>query len=191
MIRRSLIPLFICQCIGSACSPAGSRRDTTATGNARAPAPVTPSPWAITPRGLGPLHAGMTRAQAESVLGGSLSIGGDTAWKDCAYASTDRLPPGVRVMVEGGSIARIDVERGTIATAEGAAIGDSEDRVRQLYAGRVVTSPHKYTNGHYLTVKPTALADSSYRMVFETDGQRVTVYRAGRVPQVEYVERCG
>ncbi len=29
------------------------------------------------------------------------------------------------------------------------------------------------------------------RIVFETDGQVVTTYRAGRFPPVEYVERCG
>jgi hypothetical protein len=133
----------------------------------------------------------MTRAQAESVVGGSLAISRDTAWKECGYVSSDRLPAGARMMVEQGSIARIDIVEGTTATAEGARIGDSEDRIRQLYAGHVATSPHKYTNGHYLTVKPTGPADGAYRIVFETDGQRVTVYRAGRVPQVEYIERCG
>jgi hypothetical protein len=94
-------------------------------------------------------------------------------------------------MVEGGSIARVEVVSGTTATTEGARVGDSEDRIQQLYPGRVVTTPHKYTSGHYLTVKPIDAADSLNRLVFETDGHRVTEYRAGRLPQVEYVERCG
>jgi hypothetical protein len=30
-----------------------------------------------------------------------------------------------------------------------------------------------------------------FRIVFETDGQRVTRFRAGRLPAVQYVEGCG
>jgi hypothetical protein len=144
----------------------------------------------ITPRGLGPLHAGMTRAQAEAVVGGSLAIAGDSGWNACGYTPVDRLPPGVRVMVEGGTIARVDVDSGSIATAEGARIGDSENRIRELYAGHVVTTPAKYTNGHYLTVQPAAGSDTLFRIVFETDSGKVRSYRAGRVPPVEYVEGC-
>jgi hypothetical protein len=62
--------------------------------------------------------------------------------------------------------------------------------VQALYASRVAVSPHKYTGGHYLTVTPTAPGDSAYRMVFETDGRRVTQFRAGVRPAVEYVEGC-
>ena len=132
----------------------------------------------------------MSRAEAEAIVGGSLAIEGDSAWKDCDYVSAGRLPPGAHVMVESGTVARIDIDNGTIATAEGARIGDSEDRIRQLYAGRVVTTPHRYTAGHYLTVRPSAAADSLFRIVFETDSGRVKLYRAGRVPPVEYVEGC-
>ena len=35
-----------------------------------------------------------------------------------------------------------------------------------------------------------AAADSMYRIVFETDGPRVTQYRSGRVPAVDYGEGC-
>ena len=35
-----------------------------------------------------------------------------------------------------------------------------------------------------------ATADSAYRLIFETDGQRVTEYRAGLLPAVEWVEGC-
>lgn len=93
-------------------------------------------------------------------------------------------------MVEQGSIARIDVESGSIATAAGARIDDSEHRILDLYHGRAKVSPHKYTTGHYLTVTPASASDSLYRIVFETDGRTVTEYRAGRPPAVEYVEGC-
>jgi hypothetical protein len=58
--------------------------------------------------------------------------------------------------------------------------------VRELHTG-VVESPHKYTDGHYLTLAP----DGAHRLVFETDGGHVTRYRGGRMPEVEWVEGCG
>jgi hypothetical protein len=94
-------------------------------------------------------------------------------------------------MVDGGLVARIDVDSGITATREGARIGDSEARIQSLYPGRVTVEPHKYTSGHYLVVTPAALEDSAFRIVFETDSARVTKYRAGKLPQVAYVERCG
>jgi hypothetical protein len=93
-------------------------------------------------------------------------------------------------MAVGGQIARVEVTDSTVATAAGARVGDSEARINQLYAGRVQTGPHKYTNGHYLTVRRGTGADSAYRLVFETDGRRVTRYRGGRMPEVEWVEGC-
>src|SRR4029079_8541061 len=94
----------------------------------------SPADWVVTPRGLGPLEAGMSRGDAERVVGASLAIAGDSGWTNCGYTPTDHLPRGVRVMVEGESVARIDVDSSAgIATAEGARVGDSEDQVRQLY----------------------------------------------------------
>jgi hypothetical protein len=50
--------------------------------------------------------------------------------------------------------------------------------------------PHKYTDGHYLTVRPVEASDTTHLIVFETEGQVVQRFRGGRRPQVEYVEGC-
>jgi hypothetical protein len=93
------------------------------------------------------------------------------------------------MIVEGG-VARVAVDRAGVATASGARVGDTEERVASLYPGRVRVTPHKYEEGgHYLTVN--AADDSSFAIVFETSKGRVTRYRAGRRPAVEYVEGCG
>jgi hypothetical protein len=77
-----------------------------------------------------------------------------------------------------------------LATAEGARVGDSEARIKEIYGDRVTVQPHKYLpNGHYLVV--AAAGDAANRIVFETDGKVVTTYRAGRRPEVENVEGCG
>src|SRR5919199_1484434 len=93
-------------------------------------------------------------------------------------------------MVISGQIARVDIYGNSrITTISGAKIGDSEDRIKSLYAVRI--TPHEYVRGgHYLTFIPTDTSDRQYRMVFETDGKRVKLIRSGRLPEVEYVEGC-
>ena len=155
-------------------------------------APVSSSSstsWTVTPGGVGPLRAGMTVAEASKAIGGGFAApaGEDPA---CSYAKLTKAPEGLAVMLVKGKIARFEIRSGTIATAEGARIGDTESRINTLYSGRVTTSPHKYaTGGHYLTV--ASPSDTTHRIVFETDGKLVTNYRSGVLPAVEYVERCG
>jgi hypothetical protein len=44
--------------------------------------------------------------------------------------------------------------------------------------------------GNYLTFIPQDRPDRNYRLVFETDGDRVTNFRSGQVPEVEAIEGC-
>jgi hypothetical protein len=142
----------------------------------------------VTERGIGPLRAGMTRAEAESVLGSKLPL---PAGEGCAMAQIPGAPAGTAVLVVNDTLVRVDVFRAsTTATAAGARIGDTADHIRSLYPGRVRAEPHKYTSGQYLIV--LAPSDTTYRLIFETDEQgRVTRYRGGRMPEVGWVEVCG
>jgi hypothetical protein len=153
--------------------------------------PAAPAPsYTVTEHGIGPLRAGMTFAAGDSALGGALlvPVGADTT--GCDYLVWDGGPPGVHVMFDAHHIARVDIDTASIATAAGARIGDDEARIKRLYPGQVTVTPHKYVDGHYLTVTPSAPADKQYRIVFETVGGRVARYRAGIMPSVEYVEGC-
>ena len=132
----------------------------------------------------------MTVPEASTALGGALVAPANADTAGCHYVQWRGGPPGVRVMVESGRIARVDVDTAGIRTAAGAGIGDTEDAVQRLYRGQVAVTPQKYADGHYLTVTPNP-ADSSGAIVFETTSGKVTRYRAGRRPQVEYVEGCG
>ncbi len=90
-------------------------------------------------------------------------------------------------MVVNGRIARIDVDTRGYVTAAGAKIGDTEARIKRLYKGKVAVSPHKYTDGRYLTVP---VDGGKFGIVFETDGKRVTHIRAGKSPEFGYIEGC-
>ncbi|MGK2961055.1 MAG: hypothetical protein ACSLFK_02790 [Gemmatimonadaceae bacterium] len=145
--------------------------------------------WVVNTRGIGKLSAGMTLKEANAVLDGTLII--PAKLEECDWVRVRGAPDGLLMMVQKGRISRIDIIRSsTIETGAGAKIGDTEARIKALYPGRVAVEPHAYTDGHYLVFTPPAAADSSFRIVFETDGQKVLRYRSGLMPAVEYVEGC-
>jgi len=196
MTYKRVLVLLAATLIG--CAPATPEQ----TGSASAPEakPTVAVPEAVIERparidstahvrGFGPVRAGMTVAQAEHALGAPLVLLGSKL-EPCYYVVVDARP-GVAFMIVDGRIARLDVRQpASVQTAEGAGIGDTEARIHELYPGRVEVQPHKYSAGHYLVVTPQAPADSTYRMIFETDGTRVMSYRTGRLPEVGWVEGC-
>ena len=195
MINRCCFAIAALLAATTACSDA--ERETARTpapssaqpATPRAPQPASPtSGWTVSPTGIGSVRAEMTLAQASRQVGAELTL--PPASPRCTYVQPIAGLDSVMFMVVDGRIARVDVTGGRIATYEGARIGDSEERIESLYAGRVEEQPHKYTDGHYLVVRPAVRADSAYRIVFETDGRRVTRYRSGRLPEVMWVEGC-
>ncbi len=152
---------------------------------------TTTNAWVITPRGINWLEAGMSIAIAKDTTHNALELKG-TGQTQCEYATLKDAPAGIWVMLTRGKIARVEVRSGPTATLEGARIGDTEDRLKEIYYTRYDETPHKYIKGgHYYTVKPTVSVDIMYRMVFETDGKTVTAIRSGKLPEVGYVEGCG
>ena len=139
--------------------------------------------------GLGKVKIGASAAELASALGEPLPAP-KVAEVSCRYMRPASLPSGVGIMLVNDSVARIDVDSTGIQTSEGAGVGEDETRVVEIYRDRVAVTPHKYTGpvGHYLTVSPAA--DASRRIIFETDGKRVTKYRVGRLPAIEWVEGC-
>ncbi len=169
----------------AACSTA-DKAEVTTDG---AVATTGSSAYRITPEGFGELRAGQSLSEASSAVGGTISLAPDAS-PDCSYAQWTSAPAGVRVMVERDTVVRVEVKEGGVSTAEGARIGDNEGRINSLYTGRVFIRPHKYTTGKYMIVMPPAGVDTMFRIVFETDGAKVTEFRSGRMPAVEYVEGC-
>jgi len=141
----------------------------------------------VTEQGIGALHTGMTVAEARQVVEKLEFNGQDST--GCVYPEIAGLPDGVRVMVDSGIVARIDVQKGDVPTTEGITIGDDSATVRAAYGSRVTVSPHKYTDGQYFTVVPDG--DATHRIIFETNNAGVVLrYRAGLLPHVALVEGC-
>lgn len=145
--------------------------------------------WVVTPDGIGPIRVGMTVDDLRRTVG---DIPGADHAADCSYVRPASAPPGVSVMLARGQVARVDVDSAGVRSDAGVAVGDSAARVADAYAPRMTAMPHKYVaGGQYLTVRSSSPVDSLRRMVFETENGRVTRFRIGRVPEVEWVERCG
>ena len=121
---------------------------------ARQSPPDAVASWAtgtVSDTGFGPIVVGMTSLEAKAASGDRLQLPERLDAAGCDYASDPGLE-GLTFMIENGRVVRVDVRTRGIRTAEGAAVGDTEARIQELYAGRVTVSPHKYTDGHYLTV---------------------------------------
>lgn len=140
--------------------------------------------------GIGEVRVGMTVSQAAKAA--TTKLVGDAPNNNCYYVKPEWEPKNLGFMVTEGRISRVDVWRdGKITTLKGAKIGDTEAQIKSLYPGQIKVTPHKYVQGgHYLTFIPKDRADQNYRVVFETDGKRVTQFRSGKLPEVEFVEGC-
>jgi hypothetical protein len=170
-------------------------RPTPEAAPAQTPPPSPPATvkttWAVTDSGAGVLRIGMTRDQLALDLHAPIPKH-TRADSGCAYLAIAGIPPGMRTMWVAATLARIDIGAPKLSTDRGAKIGDKQAKIESLYRGRISAMPAKYDpRGKYLVVRPLPPADSSHRIVFETDGTaRVTRYRVGREPEVEWVEGC-
>lgn len=202
--RLALLTLALAACSPRADSTrdsgatASSSRDSASTVTSTPPDTAAPKPsstdstgaWRMTVSGGGPLRVGMTFAEAATALHVALP---DTSKIDraCAYVKLDSLPDGILLMWVEGRLARLDVTKPSITTELGARVGDSETQIRKVYEGSFNEKPHKYvSDGKYIVVAAPMAGDGSLRLVFETDGTKVTRYRVGREPEVEWIEGC-
>jgi hypothetical protein len=165
--------------------------------------PATPAPPAETPaetdsvtgfHGFGPAKFGDDEESVRIAWGRPMEFDRvATADAPCAYLMPDPAPSdefAIAFMFEGGKFVRYDVE-GTQYEAPGSGrVGNMRDALEALYAGRFEMQPHKYIEGgqNFIVVGPEG---GDTKLIFEIDaGGKVTSWRVGRPPQVDYVEGC-
>lgn len=189
-ISLAVIAAIVMGCVERQTAADSTRAHSTASGSTPAAQPQpTPAPAAmvVTPIGIGPVRAGMTLAELRETLDSVRFTDADSM--RCAYPKFSGLPEGVWVMVEQGIVGRIDVQKGDVPSAEGIRIGDTKAKVQSTYGSRLRVVPHKYTDGQYLEI--SSPQDTLHFIVFETNLQGTVLrYRAGKLPQVRYVEGC-
>jgi hypothetical protein len=141
--------------------------------------------------GYGDLRFGMDEATFAKAWQGELERLGPPG--DACFYQMPRwvkTPADFAFMFEGGRFVRYDVGTAKEAAPGGGEVGMDATRIHALYGARISESPHKYVPG--AKVLRVAAPQGAGVLVFETDAQgRVTHWRAGVPPQVDYVEGCG
>lgn len=190
--------------VGQTGSPVGSSGDPGGTAKPSVTS-APPAPQRLTSEtrlsldGLGPVDIGMTLDEASAAAGTPIRTRPDDPYgPECTYAYPQGGPDGVGFMVINGRIARVDIgtlrpsmRPSPVRTVSGIGIGSTEDEVKQAYPGRIRMEPAKYDpNGHDLVYLPADASVKHLSMIFQTDGQRVTSFRAGLAEPVAYTEGC-
>jgi hypothetical protein len=149
-----------------------------------------PSRWTIQPSQFGPLPIPSTFARAASVLGEQLVVPSDPEDASCSYIRPKRLRSGVSLMIKFDTIVRVDIDTTGVLTTDGVGVGDTEERVLTVYHGhaKVDESPYSGPEGHDIRVR--LANDSAHALIFQTWKGRVYSFRAGRFPEVAYIEGC-
>jgi hypothetical protein len=143
--------------------------------------------WVVREDGVGPVNIGMTLSQLDKTLHENFVMPDNKADQGCFYVKPTKRPH-VAFMIEGGRLARVDVDAPGIFTTKHIQVGDSEASAIRAYGQKLQVEPHHYIGGgHYLTIRSS---NGQYGIRFETDKGKVLTYYAGEFRAVQYVEGC-
>lgn len=194
---RSLAPWVL---VAATLSLTGCQAEAPAPGDAaaaaEAPAPVMPgtappSDTQASFAGYGDMKLGATVEEAKAAWGGELN-GKPGQGSNCYYLTPKwvKKASDFAFMAEDGKFVRYDVGTDKQAAPGGGKVGMTVDELRKLYGHALQSSPHKYVEGgRYLSLAASGAAPS--KLVFETDAAgKVSAWRVGLSPQVDYVEGC-
>jgi hypothetical protein len=191
-----------------ACKPAAPAADEAPVAVTEQPAEATPVPTpetsgpdvAETPpagegqagfAGYGDMKLGSSVEEAKTAWGGELD-GKQGEAGGCYYLWPQwvKTPSDFAFMIEGDKFVRYDVGTDKEIAPGGGKVGMGVDQLNKLYADGLQSAPHKYVQGgQYLSIAASGVAPS--KLVFETDAAgKVSAWRVGLSPQVDYVEGC-
>jgi len=172
-------------------------QDETPPPATQTPAPSVPS---TTPDGslgmatfvgYGDIKFGTLAADMGKAWGGELKEAGKDYNANCYFMTPIWVttPAEFNFMISDGRFARVGTESAKYAAPGGGKVGMREAQLQALYNNGLQASPHKYTDGKYLSIAASGVAPT--KLVFETDANGVvTEWRVGLLPEVDYVEGC-
>jgi hypothetical protein len=155
------------------------------------PEATPPSDTQASFTGYGDMKLGSTVDEAKAAWGGELN-GKPSEGSTCYYLTPKwvKKASDFAFMAEEGKFVRYDVGTDKEAAPGGGKVGMTVDELQKLYGNALQSSPHKYVEGgQYLSIAASGVAPS--KLVFETDAAgKVSAWRVGLSPQVDYVEGC-
>ena len=174
----------------SATSPTTDTPTSTNVDPATPPADSTPDPTLglSTWNGYGDTTFGMDEAAFRKAWGGDLSNYEGEEKASCfhLWPKGQKTSAELAFMFGDTKFARYSTENPKLTAPGGGKIGMSRSEIDKLYAGRIDEQPHKYTDGKYLRI-----TEGKNVLIFEADkAGKVTEWRVGVPPYVDYVEGC-
>ena len=150
--------------------------------------PTLGSTSSVTTVGLDTVHFGMTAAVAQRAAGTRFTP--VTPRGECFLVTPDEAPEGITFWVVEGTIERVDIDTVEIGTRSGGRIGRTEDWIRQAWPNHIQASPLPDDSGNLLAFVPQDESDQEFRIMFQTDGEKVIRMWAGRLPWVAELGGC-
>lgn len=205
-VRPMLLALALVACHGEPATPAPAATAPPPAAEPAAPTSANDAPAAMPATaapdgdrdlarldGYGPLRFGMAPDEMSAAWGGDLAGGLPEDGPEGCYhlnAIGDDAQPYLALMVDGGKFVRYSTAGDVLLAPGGGRRGMTEAELQALYGNSLQASPHEYVEGgKYLAFDTSGVAPS--RLVFEVDARgRVTGWRVGLSPQVDYVEGC-
>ncbi|QDA57040.1 lectin [Thermomonas aquatica] len=141
--------------------------------------------------GYGEVKFGTLAADMGKAWGGALKEVGKDFNASCYFMTPAwvKTPAEFNFMISEGRFARFGTDSAKYAAPGGGKVGMRESELQKLYNNALHASPHKYSDGKYLSLAASGVAPT--KLVFETDAQGVvTEWRVGVLPEVDYVEGC-
>jgi len=138
--------------------------------------------------GIDRVMFGMTLHDAQVAAGSQFTP--ITPVGHCFLVVPEAGQAGLTFWVVAGTVERVDVDTRTITTRSGAGIGDTEDRIRELFGERIHTTDLPDGSGNLLAYIPKDVADATYRVMFLSNGLQITRIWAGRLPWAEELGGC-
>jgi len=149
-------------------------------------------------QGLGQVRLGMTLREASRAVGAKLAISPDYDYpRECSYAfRVDGRENNIAYMFHRDRIVRIDIDHpqegkhwSDVRTEAGVGLNSSAEAVRKAYGEKIVIKPHPYgdENDHYFLID-----NKSHKVsfLFEIESGKVSTFRVGTHPAVDYIEGC-
>ena len=142
--------------------------------------------------GYGPAHFGMPSKEVREKWGGPLNGSAPANGGDCTMLApaSAKSPRDFSVMFVGDKFVRYDVGNADVIAPGGGKVGMTADEIRSLYTGRIREQPDKYVPGG-LDMRVSADDASGSALIFQTDaGGKVSSWRVGQSPAIDYTEGC-
>ncbi len=144
--------------------------------------------------GYGEVKFGIAAADMAKAWGGELKELGKGENASCYFMTPAWVKNSAEFnfMIGDGKFVRFGTESSRFLAPGGGKVGMTMSQIQSLYQGRIEEQPHKYSDGQYLRIKDGTGGKGV--LIFETsakgDAAKVTEWRVGIPPQVDYVEGC-